>query len=399
MGTEEEDNHSDDEDEDEDEEKISGLSSVELSIIARLSERTNVVPILAKSDLLTAARTEEVRSAVQASLIKAKIDLGAFDIRSDASQARKEAVRNVASRSRRRQRGKTEVAKSPMAEDEVEEADTREEVKVIKLRPRRSYSGTTESPQLNVDSVSESNTGLGIGGSQNTTDAPKKGIADFGQEDSSFNASNESPERNVPFTLFSPEPVRPPRRDKAAGLTMKGTLTSADAADYLEAQRRVANGMVASPSEDVPPVPPLPKEHANQASPILTLDEEPSELAPQARKSSDVPAMPPLVSSPNSHDNSYSPGTKLQLTEQEPNEALTRFERAYKWGSANVLDPTQSDFAMLRTCLLGTHIEAIKEFTAQRYEQFRAERLEARRFTREMSETQHRQLLMSLNSL
>ncbi|KAK0552944.1 hypothetical protein OC846_001524 [Tilletia horrida] len=51
--------------------------------------------------------------------------------------------------------------------------------------------------------------------------------------------------------------------------------------------------------------------------------------------------------------------------------------RKYRWGSIHVLNPAHCDFAMLRTCLLQTHVEDLKEATNRKYEGYRSEMLQA----------------------
>lgn len=411
---EDEDEEDDDDDEEENDEKFLGLSNVELSIISRLSQRANVVPVLAKSDLLTASRSEEVRSAVLASLVDAKIDLGAFDVRGNG--AKREAGKGSSSRHRRKQRGKTEVARSATADNEWDEPQTlsREEpVKVIKIRPRRSYSGASESVRPNMENVADGSPAMG--GDDYASESHERASVRNALEASSLHhVGSENAERKIPFNLFSPEPIRPRKEDKmlANSRPRGGSLSGSDNGEYVEAQKRIAGGSlnaaVTNYKEDVPPVPPLPRGLvAHQASPVVAHEELPtSESIVKSHKHIEGLATPPSMSTSSPI---FTPTTQaspmetkrrpLTAESKTENDALTRFERAYKWGSANVLDPTQSDFALLRTCLLDTHIEAIKEGTTQRYEQYRAERLEARRSTRDMSESEHRQLLVSLNAL
>jgi len=53
------------------------------------------------------------------------------------------------------------------------------------------------------------------------------------------------------------------------------------------------------------------------------------------------------------------------------------FTRKYRWGSIHVLNPAHCDFATLRTCLLQTHVEDLREATNRKYEAYRSEMLQA----------------------
>ncbi|KAL1745126.1 Septin-domain-containing protein [Schizophyllum fasciatum] len=73
------------------------------------------------------------------------------------------------------------------------------------------------------------------------------------------------------------------------------------------------------------------------------------------------------------------------------------FVRRYRWGVVDVLDPRHCDFALMRTAVLGTHLQPLKTRTKEvLYEKYRTEKLLARRATANISEDERARLLEEL---
>jgi len=73
------------------------------------------------------------------------------------------------------------------------------------------------------------------------------------------------------------------------------------------------------------------------------------------------------------------------------------FIRKYRWGTVDVLDPNHCDFAALRTAVLSTHLKLLKIHTKEvLYENYRTEKLLARRATRQISEEDRQRLFEDL---
>ncbi|KAK0532460.1 hypothetical protein OC835_003330 [Tilletia horrida] len=57
--------------------------------------------------------------------------------------------------------------------------------------------------------------------------------------------------------------------------------------------------------------------------------------------------------------------------------SMPSLTRKYRWGVIHVLNPAHCDFSPLRTCLLQTHVEDLREATNRKYEAYRSEMLQA----------------------
>jgi septin family protein len=90
-------------------------------------------------------------------------------------------------------------------------------------------------------------------------------------------------------------------------------------------------------------------------------------------------------------------GQSLSHTNSVPDDLKGVFVRRFRWGKVDVLDPIHCDFAALRTAVLSTHMKVLKTHTREvLYENFRTEKLLARRATRKIGEEQTKKLLEDL---
>jgi hypothetical protein len=344
----------------EDETSIEGLSEADITIISKMSKFANVLPIIAKADTLTMARLYEVRQAIRRSLKNAKIDLGTFDIASSVNRRKKHNIsRNEAVVSR------NEPIEMMAAEEDQHlprQAAGKEEVKVVRVRSRRAYSASGPRPASDVfghaeesDAGHHNNASLARGNSFQSTEPLFSRDAEEEEDENASAKAHEELLKLMPFSVFVPEPIQVYRKKKSQQYMRPN---SAEDPDFDFTQQ---NG--------VPPVPPLPRIDGTNSASAESDDAPP-------RESEEIGT----ALSPGPYD--YPHAYPLPPTALLPSE---RYERNYRWGTANVLDPDQCDFGILRSTIFGTHLEALKESTTARYEAFRSRRLELNRQLREGS--------------
>lgn len=342
----------------EEETSIEGLSSADISILSKMSKIANVLPIIAKADTLTMARLYEVRQAVRRSLKAAKIDLGTFDIASSVNRRKKHNV----------PRTEAVVSREPIETMAAEEdqhlpqkANGKEEVKVVRVRSRRAYSASGPRPASDVfghagesDAGHENNASLARGNSFQSTEPLFSRSAEEEEDEDATAKAHEELLKLMPFSVFVPEPIQIYRKKKSF---QHRRPTSAEDPDFDMMQQ-----------DSVPPVPPLPRIDGTHSASAESGDTPP-------RESEEIGTA--LSPGPSDYPHAYPLPTALLPSE--------RYERNYRWGTANVLDPDQCDFGILRSTIFGTHLEALKESTTARYEAFRSRRLELNRQLRQGS--------------
>lgn len=91
-------------------------------------------------------------------------------------------------------------------------------------------------------------------------------------------------------------------------------------------------------------------------------------------------------------------GLPVEIVDPATGEAVKG--RQYPWGIVDVLDPNNCDFATLRGVLLTTHRKIFKDITFEKYyEQYRTEKLLARKASRLMREDVKKKLLEDLSEI
>jgi septin family protein len=95
------------------------------------------------------------------------------------------------------------------------------------------------------------------------------------------------------------------------------------------------------------------------------------------------------------------PGTTSNQTEGAPNgekvDLRGKFLRRFRWGVVDVLNPEHCDVATLRATILGSMMRTLRLNTKQViYENYRTEKLLARRATRNISDDDRKRLLQDL---
>lgn len=382
-----------------DDDRVEGLSPRELSILSRLSERANVLPIIAKSDTLTTSQLEEVRIAVRNSIVQSNIDLGAFEVEG-VRRKRRIRPREPNPISSVIQRGGELEESTP--ESSADAPMTSEPVKVIRIKSRRSYSahsGERMAASTSGHSISGNNVfddaDSNLGHTTPLFDA-KSNQAEDEEEDDMMKPAPELLSKSIPFSIFVPEPIRV--RAKQANSNKSTTNTQRPGAPT----RKLSMNSIA---ENLPPVPKLPDDiasikkgrpgtgstvsqpdpsnHGEEKVEVLEAD---GEIEPEqgGRQSLESASIHP-TSNGNGAGNQSSNSTPASVsaarfsTPPPPPPQSMRFIREFRFGNANVLDARQCDFSLMRTCILGSHVEKMREVTNDRYEQFRSQRLEFRR--------------------
>lgn len=297
---------------------VDQIPSQQLKILARLSERVNVFPIIAKADTLTSAQLEDVRESIRKSLLISKVNLGPFKV----APLKKFTEHGYC------QYPSDQGDDEPLETLSSSDVSSDEPVRVIRLRPRRSYS-VSSGMGTSVSSHDSTTEDYPTGRSEedhSTSFAHTEPLFDRGNKDSGNRLGNDPMhadlEHQIPLAIFVPEPIRVRAAQKH---------TVKDESHY----------------DTIPPVPQIPVELASSlvASQSMTLNH------------AKVPQFPMRPLPP-------------------PPPQSNRFKRQYRFGEANVLDPQQCDFGLLRAIIMESHIEALRETTTRHYERFRSERLE-----------------------
>ena len=336
---------------------VEGLSQLELGILARMSKFASVLPVIAKADTLSLSKLHEVRQAVRKSLRSARIDLGLFDL---AKVKRKNKTGGSGRRTASMESAMTDEPEVRIASTTSTVANGKDGIKVVRIRPRRSYSATGERPKNQVGSFN----GVSAEEDEKTkwhhlqhTEPLFNNDAVDTEDVNDEETIMEELLRTIPPTLFNPEPIRSYRKKKVS-LSKRPGSVERDSVELIQQHQQ-------QQQQNVPPVPPLPRETSFSSDSFESSGWERYEIGT---------AMSPT------------PGETAPTPTQTEHTApclSSRFERNYRWGSANVLDPDQCDFGLVRTTILGTHSEQLKEATAMRYESFRMQRLELNRLLRQ----------------
>ncbi|QRV77659.1 Septin-9 [Ceratobasidium sp. AG-Ba] len=355
---------SNDSDYDSDSEDRIGLAPSEIRAIQRLARRTNILPVIAKGDMLTNDRLEKVRKAVRRDLIRAGVDMRIFGVAEDDSMP---------------ERGRTD-SRVTLMQGQQDEADR----KVIKIRPTRrpSRARSTQRPDDEVPpELPPKPTGLGLdtgaGPESSPTAAP----------DVHYIPPIDDPTlaRMLPLVIIAPDASKPKRssKPKAPALSVSpepevpGTPTAitTDSPDLPSAELGVASGSVNG--------------HGSKAMSPISSSRSPS-------------GYPSAVLPPSSWRPSIGNGPRQYSEDGGKSEGRTYprgvFTRKYRWGTIDVLDPAHCDVGVLRSVVLGSHMNALKTHTREvLYEKYRTEKLLARRATQNITPEQRSRLMKGLD--
>ncbi|KAG8857948.1 hypothetical protein FRB96_005439 [Tulasnella sp. 330] len=364
------------------------MCPAELRVMQRLAKRCNVLPVIAHADTLTEERLELVRQVVRREVEEAGIGFSVFDTM-DASDGSAKKLRH--GHGRKKSNTATSAPAPPLpplpasvtsntivAANATSGDDTDEERvsrPVIKLRsPGRTLERSRSRRRMLavdedvVDGEPETRTVIEGSSSMSLWAAlPKAELS-----------------KMLPFTVISPE--EPPHTDKAS-----------------KPRRAKAT---ATPTED--------------SNGTTRISDTPDTQGTSEVSTSDTGATSPSTINDNNGD--HHPSTAIELTRspkpdsivstrtsivrrrpslreykahiRSPQELRGKFTRKYRWGTIDALDPKHCDFVALRTAVLGTHMRALRNSTKEvLYENFRTEKLLARRATQSFNEMERQKML------
>ncbi|KZT09111.1 uncharacterized protein LAESUDRAFT_756755 [Laetiporus sulphureus 93-53] len=322
------------------------MSPADLRVIKRLSTRANVLPVIAHADSLTDDTLAEMKRAVRRDLHRSGLDFGVFGPVPEEDPSSKRSTKVEAHQDAN---GSAQHEDSEPEEEPVEERRSRP---VIKLRPTRHAQGRRSSRSRSRSRMSLSELAAHEQALPDTTDAESIASVRF----SAHVVFKNDLGAQLPFALISPERIRrgrplkppapPPGLDRRSVHTDTGTVVTTALSE---------DGHAVSTAE------------STQASPVTP-------------------------TSPISHRN-----LPLPYLAGPPADLKGMFTRKFRWGTIDVLNPAHCDFAAMRIAVLSTHLKMLKIRTREvLYEQFRTEKLLAKRATSQFTEAETRKLLADL---
>lgn len=323
------------------------MNPAEIRVIKRLATRVNVLPVIARADSLTDEKLASIKRAVRRDLLEAGIGFGVFDNRDAEGK-----------KSHRRPKGQAQTDPGPDVPAATEEEPT-EERKVIQIKKGRFATLTRSRSKRNLQEV----------------DAEL-----FGESHQPVVVGEDGPPQThqardaaalLPFAVIAPELPR--------------------VKHHRRAHKKSVNGIGNGTAHPVAPA----TDDGHQS--IIASSPEPPELdsssaAERRRSTGGLDFTAPSSPAGQSTYNGQS-GLSYLMSPQHVN-MRGRFLRKFRWGTVDVLDPQHCDFAALRTAVLSTHLKALKASTKDvLYEQFRTEKLLARRATRNINDEDRKRLL------
>lgn len=285
----------DQDDSDEDSPERLTMSPAEIRVIRRLSERANVLPVIARADSLTDDKLAAVKDAVRKDLQDAGLDFGLFGpakTQFDEIARRPNGHVNGNVNGHEELNGVAEVAEGS---DEEEEEDERPSRPVIKLRPaRHSARGSRSRSRRDLKSAADNE-----GGSPRDVDRESIANVRF----SAHIVSKTDPSTLLPFALIAPE-----NASKRKQVKVRPVSTDSRVSNYSTAVE---------------------------------------ELTEDGHGASVQSAVSPSSVS----------GRNMAYLQGPPADLKGVFTRKFRWGTVDVLDPNHCDFAALRTAVLSTHLK------------------------------------------
>jgi hypothetical protein len=302
------------------------MNPYELRVIKRLAARVNVLPVIARTDSLTESRLKAIKRTVGRELKAAGIGFGVFSSNKSS---------NATESSQGNRKGSQEEEEEEEDQDgaSVKEEPERKSRAVIRIRPRKSFTGTERSRSRKRRSA------MGDSPERSDDDAEQPPLPDGS---SVTRLTRSALESILPFALVSPQPLR-------------------------------KSNHPSSPTPD----------QSSALSPASELDP----TTPASRRSSAPPSAFPQQYQSVSVGGDYE-------TREFPR---GQYVRKYKWGTLDVLDPAHCDFVALRTAVLATHFKALKLNTREvLYEKYRTDKLLARRATRNITNEDRNKILQEM---
>jgi len=366
---------------DDDNDEISSPLSMnpsEIRVIKRLAARVNVLPVIARADSLTESRLRAVKRTVRRELEGAGVGFGVFEASNRNARAKLNGHKVPAAEPDASRRATMDEAREDelQAEGAEEEDDDRKARPVIRIRARKSFTGTERER-----SQSRRRRSVLDASPERSDDDAQPPLPDGDATGANgYNRFNRAALNSLlPFALVTPQHARRRNVPKAAK----------EADEQTEAHQEVtsienANGELLTPS-------------------VVDHEREPqtptSALTNRRSWSSVPPSSFPATYQTPQNVQSLAAAAAAVTSEYGPLRTFPRgqFIRKYKWGTLDVLDPAHCDFVALRTAVLSTHFRGLKVNTREvLYERYRTEKLLARRATRNIGGEERKRLLEDL---
>ena len=379
------DNDASDVESDDDEESSSGLplsmNPAEIRVIKRLAARVNVLPVIARTDALTESRLRAVKRTVRKDLDGAGIGFGLFETSTSQTRASKNSGSKTPTPKAREQNGRratvdeandeaspSEEALGADGEDDGEERTARP---VIRIRSRKSFTGTERSQSRRRRSA------LDASPERSDGDEGQPPLPD-GEAGAQMRLTKAALDSLLPFAMVSPQPASRRRHPPKATHPEGGQLqTSTSETEQDVTTNGVANGDLLTPSPELEPQTPASVTNRRSWGSV-----PPSAFPASYQTPQDARTLAAAAASEYGVPRTFPRG---------------QFTRKYKWGTLDVLDPAHCDFVALRTAVLSTHFRGLKVNTREvLYEKYRTEKLLARRATRNIGGEERKRLLEDL---
>jgi hypothetical protein len=354
------------------------MNPAEIRVIKRLAARVNVLPVIARTDALTESRLSAVKRTVRRELETAGVGFGVFE--SSVSKGRSAKTNGIktpvpeADDGRRATMDERREDALQAEDGEDDDDDERKARPVIRIRSRKSFTGTERSQSRRRRSAFDASPERSDG-----DDVPPP-VPDGDAAVNGYSRLNKSVlGALLPFALVSPQHARRRTVPKASKDGEERSETTHDATTHEN-----GNGELLAPS-------------------VADGDREPQtpvSAVTNRRSWSSVPpsAFPASYQSPQNVQSLAAAAAAIS-SEYGPPRTFPRgqFTRKYKWGTLDVLDPAHCDFVALRTAVLSTHFRGLKVNTREvLYERYRTEKLLARRATRNIGGEERKRLLQDL---
>ncbi|KAL5519795.1 hypothetical protein ACEPAG_1455 [Sanghuangporus baumii] len=352
------------------------MSPTDLRIIRRLSERVNILPIIARSDLLTDEKLRAAKMAIRRDLVGAKLGFGVFgtpkveeEVNGTARHASVEESHERNGRMNGNGNGNGNRNGSGSQTDEgfggeESEEEERRSRPIIKLNPNRRLSTRSTSRSRLEASAEDKRNPIPL----DATDPESLAYVRFSAGYFARHVRQFS--EMMPFAVIMPEhtgrmrralKAPPPLRPVSGTYSMESSAYPQTPVTQNGGDSSADSGNV-SASDDA--------FEKGSATPTTV-------TSPATLKSPSVDHLP------------YAVGP--------PRDLKGVFTRQFRWGTVDVLEPEHCDFAALRTAILTTHFKVLKMTTKEvLYEKYRTEKLLARRATRNISDEDRKRLLEDL---
>ena len=353
------------------------MNPAEIRVIKRLAARVNVLPVIARTDALTESRLSAVKRTVRRELESAGVGFGVFEpSATKGHSAKTNGIKTpVPDADDGRRATMDERREDALLAEGGEDDDEREARPVIRIRSRKSFTGTERSQSRRRRSAFDASPERSDG------DEVPPPVPDGDAAMNGYNRHNKSVlSALLPFALVSPQHARRRTVPKAS----KDGEEKSDATHDTTTLQNGTGELLTPSATDGDREPPQ--------TPVSSITNR--------RSWSSVPpsAFPANYQTPQNVQSLAAAAAAIS-SEYGPPRTFPRgqFTRKYKWGTLDVLDPAHCDFVALRTAVLSTHFRGLKINTREvLYERYRTEKLLARRATRNIGGEERKRLLQDL---